>query len=69
MQHFYGVVKMINMRCAYSMGRLVKDLTVFFYLKEMVSVYPSKSNNVPYLENAAVKWFHMRCAYSMGRPV
>ncbi len=30
----------------------------------MVSLYPSKSNNVPYLKNSAVKWFHMRCAYS-----
>ncbi len=29
----------------------------------------SKSNNVPYLKNAAVKWFHMRCACSMGRPI
>ncbi len=52
------------------MGRPIYELTIHFvYLLEMVSLYPSKSNNVPYLKNAAVKWFHMRCAYSMGRPI
>ncbi len=35
----------------------------------MVSLYPFKSNNVPFMENAAVKWFHMRCACSMGCPI
>ncbi len=52
------------------MGRPIYELTIhFLYLLEMGSLYPSKSNNVPYLENAAVKWFHMRCAYIMGRPI
>ncbi len=65
-----AAVKWFHMRCAYSMGRPIQELTIHFvYLLEMGSLYPSKSNNVQYLENAAVKWFHMRCAYSMGRPV
>ncbi len=51
-------------------GQLLYLLEVhLLYLLEMVSLYPSKSNNVPYLKNAAVKWFHMRFAYSMGRPI
>ncbi len=58
-----------HMRCAYSMGRPIKELTInLLYLLEMVSLYPSKFNNVLFLEKAAVKWFHMRCAYSMGCP-
>ncbi len=58
------------MRCAYSMGRPIYELTIhFLYLLEMVSLYPSKFNNVPFMENAAVIWFHMRSAYSMGRTI
>ncbi len=52
------------MRCP-----LQKQTIYFFYLFEMGSLYPSKSNKVPYLENAAVKWFHMRCAYRMRHVV
>ncbi len=52
------------------MGCPILELTInFLYLFEMVSLYPSKSNNVPFMENAAVKWFHMRCACSMGCPI
>ncbi len=58
-----------HMRCAYSMGRPIYELTIhFLYLLEIRSLYPSKFINVPYLKNAAVIWFHMRCAYSMGCP-
>ncbi len=52
------------------MGCPLEELTInSVYLLEMVSLYPSKFNNVPFMENAAVIWFHMRCAYSMGRPI
>ncbi len=65
-----AAVKCFHMRCAYSGGRPIYELTIHFLdLLEMGSLYPSKLNNVPYLKNAAVKWLHMRCAYSMGRPI
>ncbi len=65
-----AAVKGFHMRCAYSMGRPIYELTIhFLYLLEIRSLYPSKCNNVPYLKNAAVKWFHMRCACSLGRPI
>ncbi len=52
------------------MGRPIYELTIhFLYLLETWCLYLSKSNNVPFLENAAVIWFHMRCAYSMGCPI
>ncbi len=65
-----AAVKGFHMKCAYSMGRPIYELTIhFLYLLEMVSLYPSKLNNVPFMENAAVIWFHKRSAYSMGRPI
>ncbi len=65
-----AAVKWFHMRCACSMGCPILELTInFLYLLEMVSLYPCKSNNVPFMENAAVKWFHMRCACSMGCPI
>ncbi len=65
-----AAVKWFHMSCACSMGCPIYELTILFlYLLETGCLYPSKSNNVPYLENAAVKWFHMRSAYSMGRPI
>ncbi len=52
------------------MGCPILEMTIhFLYLLEMGSLYPSKFNNVSFLENAAVIWFHMRSAYSMGRPI
>ncbi len=52
------------------MGCPIEELSILFlYLLETGCLYPSKSNNVTYLENAAVIWFHMRCACSMGYPI
>ncbi len=63
-----AAVKWFHMSVHVVWDVLYKTDHSFLYLLEMVSLYPSKCINVPYLKNAAVIWFHMRCAYSMGRP-